>query len=184
MENKKLVKVSKYLSRHLRHDPERLGITLDSAGWTDVAALLSACASRQMPITRAELEQVVAENDKKRFAFSPDGKRIRASQGHSVAVELEYEPITPPAILYHGTGAGSVPAIFAGGLQKMARHHVHLTDSTDTAVKVGGRHGKPVVLAVNADAMHRAGHTFYRSENGVYLTDDVPPEYLSLAEND
>ncbi|MBC8142486.1 MAG: RNA 2'-phosphotransferase [Armatimonadetes bacterium] len=181
MDNKKLIKVSKYLSRHLRHEPESIGIVLDSAGWCDVSDLLSACAANNMTITRAELDAVVAENDKQRFAFSPDGKRIRASQGHSIDVDLELSPVSPPDVLYHGTGAGSVAPIREKGLRKMNRHHVHLTDNTETAVKVGARHGKPVVFTVDAQAMRRTGHVFYRSENGVYLVDDVPPQYLSLA---
>jgi len=181
MENKNIIKISKYLSRHLRHDPERLGITLDSAGWCDVNALLTACARNNMRLTRADLEIVVVENDKQRFSFSDDGTRIRASQGHTVAVELEYAPVEPPAVLYHGTGSGSVGAVFASGLQKMLRHHVHLSPDKETAMRVGARHGKPVVLAVDADAMRRDGHLFYRSDNGVYLVDAVPPEFLSRA---
>lgn len=182
MNDKNLVKTSKYLSRHLRHDPERIGLVLDPAGWCAVSDLLDACARNGMPITLAELDAVVAENDKQRFAFSEDGTRIRASQGHSIDVELGLPPITPPPVLYHGTGAGSVKPILASGLRKMNRHHVHLSADVETATRVGARHGKPVVLEVDADAMHRAGHAFYRSENGVYLADEIPPRFLAMAE--
>ncbi|MBC7806526.1 MAG: RNA 2'-phosphotransferase [Akkermansiaceae bacterium] len=184
MNDKKVIKTSKYLALHLRHAPERIGLTLDSAGWCAVSDLLAACARNGVSITRAELDMVVAENDKQRFAFSEDGTRIRASQGHSIAVELELAPVSPPPVLYHGTGAGSVKPILADGLRKMRRHHVHLSADVETAIKVGARHGKPVVLAVDADAMHRAGHVFYRSENGVYLVDEVSPQFLSLAADD
>lgn len=183
MNDKKLIKTSKYLARHLRHDPDRIGLVLDSAGWCQVADLLAACARNNMPITRGELDAVVAENDKKRFAFSEDGMRIRANQGHSIEVELDLPPVSPPPVLYHGTGAGSVAPILQQGLRKMNRHHVHLSADVETAHRVGARHGKPVVLGVDADAMHRAGHVFYRSENGVYLVDEVPPQFLSVADD-
>ncbi|MBC8136339.1 MAG: RNA 2'-phosphotransferase [Fibrella sp.] len=184
MNDKKLIKASKYLALHLRHAPEKIGLTLDSAGWCAVSDLLDACTRNGMAITRAELDAVVAENDKKRFAFSEDGTQIRASQGHSIAVELELPPITPPPVLYHGTGAGSVKPILESGLRKMNRHHVHLSADKETATRVGARHGKPVVLAVDTDAMRRAGHVFYRSENGVYLVDEVPAPFLSLDADD
>ena len=181
MNDKNTIKISKYLARHLRHDPQRIGLSPDSAGWVAAVDLLAACARNNMPITRAELDTVVAENDKQRFAVSDDGKRIRASQGHSIPVDLELAPATPPDTLYHGTGAGSVAPIWAGGLRKGSRHHVHLSADIETATRVGARHGKPVVFAVDAHAMQRAGHVFYRSDNGVWFTDAVPPQYLSLA---
>ncbi|MBD2313339.1 RNA 2'-phosphotransferase [Desertifilum sp. FACHB-1129] len=174
------VKISKYLSKHLRHTPERLGLTLAPGGWVEVETLLSACASHQFPISRAELETVVATSDKQRFAFDETKTRIRANQGHSVAVDLQLEPRTPPEGLYHGTGAKSVPAILQSGLLKMSRHHVHLSENVETAQKVGMRHGKPVILAVHTVAMQEAGFSFYRSDNGVWLVDEVPPQYLRV----
>jgi len=172
------VKVSKYLSRVLRHEPERIGITLDDAGWVDVDVLLAACAARNFPVSRAQLDTVVAENDKQRFAFSADGTRIRASQGHTVAVDLGLVELAPPEVLYHGTSPGSVAAILVEGLRPMRRHAVHLSTDVDTARRVGARRGRPVVFVVRAGRMAAAGHVFHRSDNGVWLVDAVPPRFL------
>jgi putative RNA 2'-phosphotransferase len=179
MTEERMIKVSKYLSKHLRHQPERIGLTLEPGGWVLIADLLEACERNAMRVTREELEEVVAENDKKRFAFDETGTKIRANQGHSVEVDLELAPATPPDILYHGTGAGSVAVIEREGLKKMRRHHVHLSEDTETARRVGARHGKPVIFEVDTQLMRRAGFTFYRSENGVWLVDAVPARYLS-----
>ncbi|MEV5972103.1 RNA 2'-phosphotransferase [Streptomyces sp. NPDC051921] len=175
-DEKRTVKVSKYLSKHLRHQPERIGLVLDPQGWTEIDALLEAAAAHGFPITRAELDHVVAANDKKRFAI--EGTRIRASQGHTVPVDLGLPAVEPPAYLYHGTVAASLPAIRAEGLRPMARHHVHLSPDRETATRVGARRGRPVVLSVDAGAMHRAGHVFHVSANGVWLSDGVPPEFI------
>ena len=179
MTDARLVKVSKYLAKHLRHQPERLGLTLEPGGWVRVDDLLAACAAHRFPVSREELEQVVAENDKRRYSFDDSGTRIRANQGHTVEVDLGLVPVEPPAVLYHGTSERSVDAILDAGLQPMGRHHVHLSPDVETARRVGGRRGRPVVLAVDAAAMHAAGHQFYVSDNGVWLTDDVPSEFLS-----
>jgi len=149
---------SKFLSLVLRHDPARIGITLDAAGWTDVAALLTACAAHGVAISRDELAALVASSDKQRFALSPDGSRIRANQGHSVPVELGLAAAAPPARLFHGTVAAALPGIRAAGIEKRSRHHVHLSADRATAGKVGGRRGKPVILVVRADDMAAAGH--------------------------
>jgi putative RNA 2'-phosphotransferase len=178
MDPKRLVKISKYLSKHLRHEPERLGLELAPGGWVRIDDLLAACARNRFPITREQLEDVVATSDKQRFSFDSTGTLIRANQGHSTSVDLQLEPAVPPPLLYHGTGAPFVDAIQSDGLKKMARHHVHLSIDVPTATKVGARHGKPVVFEVDAAAMHQAGHVFYVSANGVWLTDVVPPEYL------
>ncbi|HEU4783143.1 MAG TPA: RNA 2'-phosphotransferase [Ktedonobacterales bacterium] len=180
MDEKQLVKLSKYLSRHLRHQPEALGLTLEPGGWVAVDTLLAAMAHHGMTVSRAELEEIVARNNKQRFAFDATGKRIRASQGHSVAVDLDLAPTEPPDTLYHGTGRATVDAILREGLRKMRRQHVHLSDEIATAVNVGSRHGAPAVLLVDAAAMARDGYFFYRSENGVWLTEGVPPRYLRL----
>ncbi|MFJ3188601.1 RNA 2'-phosphotransferase [Streptomyces halstedii] len=172
------VKVSKYLSKHLRHQPERIGIALDAQGWVPVEALLRACARHGFPVSRAELDQVVAADDKRRFALS--GDRVRANQGHSVPVDLALPPAEPPEYLHHGTVGRFLDAIRAEGLRPMARHHVHLSPDRETATRVGARRGVPVVLAVHAGAMHRAGHLFHVSANGVWLTDSVPPRFLRL----
>jgi putative RNA 2'-phosphotransferase len=178
MDNTKLVKISKYLSKHLRHQPERLGLTLGPGGWVSVDALLEACARHRFPITRAELEEVVAGNDKQRFGFDSSGTLIRAHQGHSTAVELELEPVEPPTQLYHGTAQQNVTAIMQNGLLKMRRHHVHLSTDQETARRVGARHGVPVIFVVEAAAMTRNGFVFFRSTNGVWLVDHVPAAYL------
>ncbi len=180
MDEARLVKISKYLAKHLRHQPERLGLTLAPGGWVRVDDLLRACARQSFPVTRAELDLVVANNSKSRFAYDPTGALIRANQGHSVEVDLRLEPVEPPDVLYHGTGHGAVEVIGQEGLRRMARHHVHLSADVPTATAVGARHGRPVVFAVDAAAMRRDGHTFYRSANGVWLADEVPPRYLSV----
>lgn len=178
MDDKRLVKTSKYLSRHLRHQPERLGLTLEPGGWVGVDELLAACAARSFPLSRAELDEVIARNDKRRFELDAAGTRIRASQGHSVDVDLQLAPTAPPTVLFHGTGAGSVEAILRDGLQPMSRHHVHLSRDRETARRVGARHGRPVVLEVDTARMAADGHVFLVSTNGIWLTDAVPPAYL------
>lgn len=176
MDERRTVKVSKYLAKHLRHQPERIGIRLDPHGWVTIDELLRAAARHGFPITRAELDHVVAANDKQRYAI--EGDRIRASQGHTVAVDLGLPPSPPPAYLYHGTVGRALDAIRAEGLRPMNRLHVHLSADRETAARVGARRGRPVILSVDAGAMHRAYHLFYVSANGVWLTDSVPPEFL------
>ena len=161
-----LVRVSKFLSLVLRHDPARVGLRLDDAGWADVDALLAALSAAGTAVDRATLDRVVAENEKQRFAFSPDGTRIRASQGHSIDVDLGLQPQTPPETLYHGTADRFIDSIRRGGLHSASRTHVHLSANRDPAINVGQRHGRPVVLTIAAGRMHRDGHAFYRSENG------------------
>jgi putative RNA 2'-phosphotransferase len=182
VDEKQLVKTSKLLSRVLRHDPGAIGVTLDGNGWVRVDTLLAALARHGRRLSRAELDQVVTTNDKRRFAYSEDRTSIRASQGHSVAVDLRLPAAEPPPVLYHGTTGRSLDAIFREGLRPMSRQDVHLSADTATAVRVGSRHGRPVVLAVDAAAMAADGHLFRVSANGVWLTDAVPPRYLrSLA---
>jgi putative RNA 2'-phosphotransferase len=178
MTEPQLTRISKTLSYHLRHRPDALGLTLGPGGWVEVDTLLAALARHGKPVTRAELDEVVARNPKQRFAFDETGTRIRASQGHSVAVDLELAPVEPPAVLYHGTGERAVESILRVGLRKQQRHHVHLSADVATAQAVGARHGRPVVLQVDAAAMRAAGHIFYRSANGVWLVDAVPPVFL------
>ncbi|GAA5014075.1 RNA 2'-phosphotransferase [Kitasatospora paranensis] len=178
MDEKQTVKVSKRLSRILRHDPASVGITLDAAGWVAVDTLLAALARHGTRVGRADLDHVVATNNKRRFAFSEDGRSIRASQGHSVEVDLGLPPSDPPAVLYHGTTGRVLEAVFREGLRPMSRQDVHLSADTETAVRVGSRHGRAVVLVVDAAAMAADGHEFRVSANGVWLTDAVPPRYL------
>jgi putative RNA 2'-phosphotransferase len=180
MTEKEIIRTSKFLSLILRHEPERVQLTLDSVGWVPVEDLLKAVNQSGVTLSREQLEQIVATSDKKRFAFSDDGQRIRASQGHSVEVELQYEPQTPPEFLYHGTATRFLGSIRQHGLQKMERHDVHLSAETKMTLQVGGRHGKPVLLVIRAGDMHRAGHVFRCSANGVWLVDHVPPKYIQF----
>ena len=175
---KRAVKKSKFLSLILRHNPGAVGLVLDPAGWVDVTELLAAMAAHGRPMSRAELDQVVADNDKQRFAFDADGTRIRASQGHSVPVELGYTDAEPPALLFHGTHPSALDSIRREGLRPMRRHDVHLSPDAATATRVGARRGRPVVLTVDAARMAADGHRFRVSANGVWLTDAVPPQYL------
>lgn len=178
MDQQRVIKVSKYLSKHLRHRPERLGLTLQPGGWVPVADLLAACAAHGFALTADQLSEVVERNDKRRFAFDATRERIRASQGHSVPVDLGLIPLVPPPLLFHGTGRPRVEAILRRGLSPMGRHHVHLSADAATARRVGARHGSPVVLEVAAARMAADGHPFLRSDNGVWLTDHVPAQYL------
>ncbi|MFD4611886.1 RNA 2'-phosphotransferase [Streptomyces sp. NPDC058440] len=179
MDERRTVKVSKYLAKHLRHQPERIGLTLDEAGWVEIDALITAASAHGFRFTREELDHVVATNDKRRFAI--EGSRIRASQGHTIDVDLGLPAATPPPYLYHGT-AGRLEAIRSEGLRPMNRHDVHLSPDRETATRVGARRGRPVVLSVDAAAMHRDGHVFHVSANGVWLTQSVPPRYLRFSE--
>jgi uncharacterized protein (TIGR02452 family) len=172
------VRISKFLSLVLRHDPGRIGLVLDGAGWAEVEALLAAAAAHGVPLTRDELRAIVATSDKQRFALSADGARIRANQGHSVEVDLQLPPREPLAQLFHGTVETALPGIRGQGLLRGARHHVHLSADVPTAAKVGSRRGAPVILTVRAADMHAAGYAFYCSENGVWLTDHVPARFI------
>ncbi len=175
-----LIKISKFLSYALRHKPDAIGITLEDGGWIDVDVLLQALNTVGKSITREVLDEVVRANDKQRFAFSEDGAKIRASQGHSIEVDLGLQPLTPPDVLYHGTASRFLDSILATGLQRQNRQHVHLSADEQTAVRVGQRHGKPIVLHVDAGGMHADGHAFFLSANGVWLTAHVPPTYLRV----
>ncbi len=173
-----LVKISKFLSLVLRHRPDKIGLRLDEGGWAGVDELLAAANRAGVPLTRGRLQQVVEQNDKQRFAFSPDGGKIRASQGHSISVDLGLESLEPPPVLYHGTATRFLDSIRQKGLLPGNRTLVHLSSDAGTATKVGQRHGKPVVLEVASGQMHADGYKFYRSANGVWLTNQVPAKYL------
>jgi putative RNA 2'-phosphotransferase len=176
--SKKDVSQSKFLSLVLRHQPETIGVTLDPNGWIEVDVLLEAMDRHGRKLSREDLERLVRESDKQRFALSENGKRIRANQGHSVEVDLALIPQTPPEVLYHGTVDRFLDSILGTGLRKGDRHHVHLSASVETAQKVGERRGKPVILEVLSGDMHRAGHEFFLSNNGVWLVDRVPPPFI------
>lgn len=169
-----LVRYSKFLSLVLRHKPETIGLHLDVQGWADIEELLAKAKAQGVSLTRPQLEQIVATNDKQRFALSPDGQRIRANQGHSIKIDLGLEPQIPPPYLYHGTATRFLASIRQQGLLARGREHVHLSTDEETARRVGERHGQPVVLGIEAEAMHKAGIPFYRSANGVWLVSHVP----------
>ncbi len=177
--DKRLITVSKYLSKYLRHAPHELGLTLQPGGWVLVDDLLTATERNGFPITYDELVDCLETNDKQRFAFDETGDLIRANQGHSVEVDLQLEEREPPEALYHGTVERFLPSILKEGLVRGKRHHVHLSKDVETARKVGARRGKPVILKVDAGRMHRDGHNFLLSANGVWLTIAVPPGYLA-----
>lgn len=177
---KENIKLSKFLSLVLRHQPDLIGITSDEKGWVPVSELRKKATAYGNSFSLEELEYVVETNSKKRFAFSDDKGKIRASQGHSVAIDLGYEPKMPPEILYHGTATHFVESILKSGLEKRKRTQVHLSADQENAIKVGQRHGKPAIFEVAAGQMHTAGHLFYLSENGVWLTDSVPTVFLKV----
>ena len=184
MTDKETIRTSKFLSRILRHEPERVGLKLGDAGWVSVDEWLQAVNLGGVSLTLDQLKHVVATSDKKRFAFSEDGERIRASQGHSLAVNQQYQPQTPPEFLYHGTATRFLPGIRRDGLQRMQRHDVHLSAETKVTVQVGARHGKPVLLIIRAGDKHRAGHAFRCSANGVWLVNHVPPEFIDFSKTE
>ena len=171
--------ISKFLSLVLRHQPEKIGITLDAQGWVDIGTLISAYNKhRKDTLTRELLNTVVETNNKKRFAI--DGNKIRASQGHSVNVDLGYKEQVPPDTLYHGTVSKFLDPIYKEGLIKGTRHHVHLSVDKETAINVGSRRGKPIVLSIDAKSMYENGFKFFVSDNGVWLVDNVPTDYILI----
>lgn len=180
MNEQKIKKVSKSLSYVLRHRPDTVGLELGEGGWVQVEDLLNAFKRNKKTLTLELLQTVVAENDKKRFEFSEDECQIRARQGHSTDVDLGYEPATPPDTLYHGTATRYIEPIFQKGLIKGRRHHVHMSTNKETMLHVGMRHGKAVLLAIDAKQMAVDGHEFFLTGNDVWLTDYVLPEYLSV----
>lgn len=169
-------KVSKYLSLILRHKPETIGIKLDQNGWVDVEELIQ---KMKIEINMQVLEDVVVTNDKKRFAFNEDKTKIRANQGHSIMVDLDLKRVTPPEFLYHGTTEKFIKSIRREGLRKQNRRYVHLSSNKQTAISVGKRHGKPIILKINTKNMSEKGYLFYLSENKVWLTDEVPYDFIT-----
>jgi putative RNA 2'-phosphotransferase len=172
---KRVMKISKYLSKILRHDPGKAGIELDGNGWADVKDLISKSG---MSISVEELIYVVNSNNKKRFSFDKDKRRIRANQGHSIKVDVELEQRIPPVVLFHGTAKHKVESILGTGLNSGTRLHVHLTEDRELAMTTGKRKGDSVVLCVESKKMNDAGFPFFLSKNNVWLTKEVPPEYL------
>jgi putative RNA 2'-phosphotransferase len=173
-------RLSRTLSFWLRHRPDDVGLLLDQQGWTDVDAVLTALAGRGMATSVDQLCGLIARNDKQRFELTADNKRIRARQGHSIRVDLDWPVQLPPGVLYHGTIERFLPRVLTDGLLPMGRHHVHLSADVETAHRVGARRGPPVVLAVRALALHRAGAAFFVTANHVWLTATVPPGFIQV----
>lgn len=181
MNEKEIKRISKFLSLILRHKPEKIGLTLDEKGWANVQELISKSRVKNIVFNEIDLEEAVANNNKKRFTFNADKTMIRANQGHSLkTIDLGLEPVEPPAFLYHGTVDKFINSIKRTGLEKRNRQHVHLSKDRATAVNVGSRRGKPVILSVQSASMYQAGYNFYCSKNGVWLTDHVPVEYIDF----
>ncbi len=178
MNEKQYTKLSKFLSLILRHQPEVIGLSLNSNGWADVNELISKLTSSGKQIDFETLENVVETDNKKRYRFNDDKSKIRANQGHSLNIDLGYEPKVPPRILYHGTGQKYEDSILKTGIEKRDRHHVHLSTDIETAKNVGQRHGKPIIFEILAEAMYNDGYEFFVSENGVWLTHNIPVKYL------
>ncbi len=178
--NKKVKNISKFLSYVLRHNPDKLGITLDQNGWTSVEVLLEKINVGNYSLSMETLEEVVATNNKKRFAFNDDKTMIRANQGHSVDIDLALQPKKPPRYLYHGTVEKFITSIQEKGLIKGTRQHVHLSADKETAINVGSRRGKPIILTIRSGELHAQGFTFYQSENGVWLIEAVSPEFIEF----
>jgi putative RNA 2'-phosphotransferase len=183
MDKKRQIKISKFLSYVLRHNPDIIGIQLDLGGWADVSSLLHAAEQKGFRITEGELKTVVKQSDKRRFSFSKNYLLIRADYGHSIPVELGYNPEVPPDILYHGTAEKNLKEIRSNGINKGNRQYVHLSMDIETATRVGQRHGKPIILGVLSGRMHSDGCKFYHSTRKIWLTDRVLPEYLRFPEN-
>ncbi len=169
---------SRFISLILRHKPEVIGITLDEHGWANVEELIAG-VNQTRPLDRTGLEEIVRTDEKQRYSFNADKTKIRANQGHSVPVDVELEAVTPPEILYHGTGEKYVESIEARGLIPKTRLYIHLSGDYETAFKVGARHGTPRIYQVHAGQMTADGYVFYRSVNGVWLTKEVPLKYLT-----
>jgi len=181
--NKKLHQLSKYLSFVLRHRPDDIELHLTPDGWANVDELMNKMNLRGKNISIEDLRHIVSQDEKQRYSFSHDESRIRANQGHSIDIDLKLKPLEPPQYLFHGTAEKNIASIRQQGLQKRQRHHVHLSELELTAKQVGARYGKPVVLIISAQVMHQAGHQFYRSENNVWLTEQVPAQFIQFPAN-
>jgi len=178
MTEKEKNKISRLMSLVLRHEPETIGVTLDANGWVDVEALIEGISRAGYEIRLEQLKDIVSTNNKQRFKFNDDFTKIRANQGHSVSVNVELKEVQPTDVLYHGTATRFLASIQKEGIVSKSRMHVHLSDEKETALNVGSRHGKPVVLVINAVKMHEDGYKFYLSDNGVWLVEAIPPKYI------
>lgn len=173
-----LTGISKFISFILRHNKGEVDIKVDEHGWCNVEELIGVVAERNKGFNMAMLERIVAEDSKNRYSFNDDKTLIRANQGHSIAVDLDLKPVKPPTVLYHGTASRFLDNIKKDGIKSMSRNHVHMSDSIENAFNIGKRHGHPIVLEIDTESMYKDKYNFYRSENGVWLTDFVPEKYI------
>jgi putative RNA 2'-phosphotransferase len=180
--DKKLIKISKFLCFILRHKPESINLTLDRQGWAEVDELINLACQKGTKIDFSMLEKIVANDAKQRFSFSQDKSKIRANQGHSIQVDLSLKPQTPPEYLFHGTATRFIKSISKQGLLKKSRQYVHLSANKSTAISVGKRYGTPVLLRIRAKKMQEIGYSFFLSDNGVWLTDRVPREFIDFSD--
>ena len=184
MAGKKNVTLGKFISKILRHEPGLIGIRVDEHGWADVEELIAGIQAAGHPgFDMAALEEIVETNNKQRYSFSSDKRLIRANQGHSIPVDVELPVTSPPDTLWHGTADRFVPSIMEKGILRMSRLYVHLSPDEETARIVGRRHGRPVILRVDAGQMEADGYVFYLSANGVWLTTEVPVKYITVENN-
>ncbi|MDI2113907.1 RNA 2'-phosphotransferase [Commensalibacter nepenthis] len=172
--------ISKMLSLVLRHAPEHIGIILDQNGWTDIKQLISKAKKAGYKLSLDDLLETVQTNDKQRFTISEDGQKIRAAQGHSIDIDLALQSIEPPDVLFHGTASANLNSIFEQGIHSAKRQYVHLSSNEETALKVGNRHGKAIVLKINTGQMFKEGFKFFKADNGVWLTDHILPKYIAF----
>lgn len=177
------IKLGKFISLILRHQPSVVGISLDENGWADVSELIAGINRSGRQIDLSILERIVAQNDKQRYCFNQDHTKIRANQGHSISVDIQLQQKKPPALLYHGTATAFLKSIAKDGIKKQSRQHVHLSKDKRTAVDVGIRHGIPAVLTIDAEKMSQDGYLFYLSQNGIWLCDYIPPNYIIKIEH-
>lgn len=180
--NDRLIQISKFLSYVLRHDPGALNLTVDPGGWVDLNTLLRRAREDGRTLNRTKIRQVIEASEKERFTLTDDGTKIRANYGHSIDVDLALSPTRPPDHLYHGTARHALSSIRNEGLRPQSRQYVHLSTTREEAVSVGQRHGLPVVLPIDAPALHEAGYTLYHSADSVWLTRHVPPSFIQFPE--
>lgn len=179
MISKEDMRISKFISLILRHKPEEIGLKLDEYGYINTSDLIKGLNRKGYKVTISDIERIVAEDNKQRYSFNDDKSKIKANQGHSIAVNLELQAIEPPKVLYHGTATRFSESICKDGIKKQNRQYVHLSADIETAEKVGRRHGELVIFKIDGEQMYKDGYKFFLSENKVWLTDYVPIKYLS-----